>query len=411
MNVEFKPARNSGKTTLYVLVVVITGMLMFSGCSKAPQLPLLAVDATILAFGDSITYGTGASDSESYPAILATLTGRKVVNAGVPGEVSASGVQRLPELLERERPSLLVLCHGGNDLLGRADHQLIADNLRSMIRMTRDRGIAVLLVAVPSPDLLLKPPGLYEELANEFRIPLEQKSLPRILGTGSLKSDHIHPNATGYRQLAEAISTRYSHREHNYHKIADAVQRITALRKGNYFVFLPSFEFLERVATLFQPYTDFTVVRQERGMKAPAIVTIIENLRSQSVPTVVFAVQGGSFSEGMDYAGDTVIGAFVVGPPLPTFDLEREQMREFYQRKYGSGFDYAYTIPAMAKAVQAAGRVIRSETDKGLIILMDRRFLEPSYSQSMPADWFETNVSELVSDSILSDVNVFWAST
>ena len=204
------------------------------------------------------------------------------------------------------------------------------------------------------------------------------------------------------------ISTRYSHREHNYHKIADAVQRITALRKGNYFVFLPSFEFLERVVALFQPSTGFTVVRQERGMKAPAIEAIIENLRSQSVPTVVFAVQGGSFSEGMDYAGDTVIGAFVVGPPLPTFDLEREQMREFYQRKYGSGFDYAYTIPAMAKAVQAAGRVIRSETDKGLIVLMDRRFLEPGYSQSMPVDWFESTVSELVSVSILSEVAAFW---
>jgi len=103
-----------------------------------------------------------------------------------------------------------------------------------------------------------------------------------------------------------------------------------------------------------------------------------------------------------------VIGAFVVGPPLPTYDLERELMREYYQRKYGAGFDYAYTIPAMAKAVQAAGRVIRSETDKGLIILMDRRFLEPSYSQSMPVDWFESDVTELVSDSILSEVSDFW---
>jgi DNA excision repair protein ERCC-2 len=84
-------------------------------------------------------------------------------------------------------------------------------------------------------------------------------------------------------------------------------------------------------------------------------------------------------------------------------------MRKYYQQKYGVGFDYAYTIPAMAKAVQAAGRVIRSETDKGLIILMDRRFLEQSYSLSMPADWFESDVSEIVSESILSDVAAFWA--
>jgi DNA excision repair protein ERCC-2 len=205
------------------------------------------------------------------------------------------------------------------------------------------------------------------------------------------------------------ISTRYSHRERNYGKIADAVQRIAALRKGNYFVFLPSFEFLERVAALFQPPKGFTVLRQERGMKAFCVDAIVESLRSQSVPMIVFAVQGGSLSEGMDYAGETVIGAFVVGPPLPTFDLEREQMRKYYQQKYRAGFNYAYTIPAMAKAVQAAGRVIRSETDKGLIILMDRRFLEPSYRQSMPADWFESDVSEIVSESILNDVAAFWA--
>jgi len=207
------------------------------------------------------------------------------------------------------------------------------------------------------------------------------------------------------------ISTRYSHRERNYHKIADAVQRITALRSGNYFVFLPSFEFLERVAALFKPPQGFTVLRQERGMKVAGVDAIVESLRSGSVPTIVFAVQGGSFSEGMDYAGEMVIGAFVVGPPLPTFDLEREQMKEYYQRKYSAGFDYAYTIPAMAKAIQAAGRVIRSETDRGIVILMDGRFLEPGYSQAMPADWFESDVAELVSGRILSDVAEFWGVT
>lgn len=206
------------------------------------------------------------------------------------------------------------------------------------------------------------------------------------------------------------VSTRYSHREANYARIADAVRRITALRSGNYFVFLPSFEFLEKVAALFRPPQGFTVARQERGMPASGVERIVESLAGRSVPTIVFAVQGGSLSEGMDYAGETVIGAFVVGPPLPTYDLEREQMREYYQRRYGAGFDYAYTIPAMAKAVQAAGRVIRSETDRGLVVLMDRRFMEPGYSRAMPADWFESDVSELVSDSILAEVADFWAS-
>ena len=204
------------------------------------------------------------------------------------------------------------------------------------------------------------------------------------------------------------ISTRYSHRERNYARIADAVQRITALRRGNYFVFFPSFEFLERVADLFHAPDGFTVMRQERGMQGAHVEALLEHLRSCSEPTIVFAVQGGSFSEGMDYAGEMVIGAFVVGPPLPNYDLERELMKAYYQRKYGAGFDYAYVIPAMAKAIQAAGRVIRSETDRGLIVLMDGRFIESGYSRSMPADWFESDVTELVSDGILREVAAFW---
>ena len=205
------------------------------------------------------------------------------------------------------------------------------------------------------------------------------------------------------------ISTKYAHRERNYFKIADAIQRITALRRGNYFAFFPSFEFLERVFALFRPPEGFTVLRQERNMKASDVEAILDHLREQSVPTIVFAAQGGSFSEGMDYAGEMVIGAFVIGPPLPNYDLEREQIRAYYQRQYGTGFEYAYTIPAMAKAIQAAGRVIRSETDRGLIVLMDNRFMQSGYNRSMPVDWFESDVTELVSDSILREVADFWS--
>lgn len=192
-------------TYLYAVILLAAAMLPVA-CGKTPQLPLLAADATILAFGDSITAGTGAGDTESYPAVLARLIGRKVVNGGVPGEVSAAGLQRLPELLERERPSLLILCHGGNDLLARQGHQLIADNLRGMLRAARERGVPVLLVAVPAPDLSLKPPSLYEQLSREFQIPLEGKALAHIMGRSSLKSDHVHPNAAGYRLLAEALA-------------------------------------------------------------------------------------------------------------------------------------------------------------------------------------------------------------
>jgi DNA excision repair protein ERCC-2 len=145
-------------------------------------------------------------------------------------------------------------------------------------------------------------------------------------------------------------------------------------------------------------------------MRAPDIESVLERLKSGDGPTLVFAVQGGVFSEGVDYPGESVIGAFIVGPPLPSFDLERETMREFYQKEYGAGFDYAYTYPAMAKAVQAAGRVIRSETDHGLIVLIDQRFIQQSYSRTMPEGWFERNPSELVSSAILKEVTEFWDS-
>ena len=205
------------------------------------------------------------------------------------------------------------------------------------------------------------------------------------------------------------VSTKYAQRERNYGKIADALQRIMALHDGNYFAFFPSFAFLERVAALFQAPEGFVVLRQERNMRPDRSAEILDQLRSGNAPTCVFAVQGGSFSEGIDYAGEMVIGAFVIGPPLPNFDLEREEMRAYYQRHYGAGFEYAYTIPAMAKAIQSAGRVIRSETDRGIIVLMDNRFLEAGYSSSMPADWFESQAAELVSGAILKEIADFWA--
>jgi len=205
------------------------------------------------------------------------------------------------------------------------------------------------------------------------------------------------------------VSTKYADRERNYPGIAGALQRIAALRKGNYFAFFPSFEFLERVHALFQPMAGFRVLKQEREMKAAAVEAVLEQLREGTVPSILFGVQGGMFSEGLDYPGDMAIGAFVIGPPLPNFDIEREGMREYYEKRYNAGFEYAYTIPAMAKAIQAAGRVIRSETDRGLIVLMDGRFVLPGYSRYMPGDWFQSDATELVSSSILRDVSGFWA--
>lgn len=207
------------------------------------------------------------------------------------------------------------------------------------------------------------------------------------------------------------ISSKYSERERNYPRISETIHKISALKPGNYFAFFPSFEFMERVFSIFKPPAGFEAIKQERYMPASAIEEVLEKLKFDDTPTIMFAVQGGVFSEGVDYPGDMIIGAFIVGPPLPNFDLEREEMRAYYERHYEAGFDYAYTFPAMAKAVQAAGRVIRSETDRGIIVLMDNRFTQTSYTKSMPDDWFKENVRELVSDRILTEVSEFWQKT
>ncbi|MFN7904504.1 MAG: ATP-dependent DNA helicase [Pseudobdellovibrionaceae bacterium] len=204
------------------------------------------------------------------------------------------------------------------------------------------------------------------------------------------------------------ISSKYSQRLKNYPKIADAIHKISSLRQGNYFVFFPSFDFLEKVLYQFVSPPNTVLLKQERFMDRNKVDELIEKLKSKDESYIIFAVQGGIFSEGIDYPGEMIIGAFVVGPPLPNFDLEREKMSQYYQQNYNAGFDYAYTYPAMAKAVQSAGRVIRSENDRGLIILMDDRFVNPSYTKSMPQDWFQKEASELVSQQILKDVTEFW---
>ena len=116
------------------------------------------------------------------------------------------GVSRLPEVLEKEKPALLILCHGGNDLLRRLDKQQTAKHLRAMIRLAREQGVAVVVIAVPSPGIALSPPSFYREIAEEMKIPFEEKALTMVLSDGSLKSDYIHPNAAGYHQLAESIA-------------------------------------------------------------------------------------------------------------------------------------------------------------------------------------------------------------
>jgi acyl-CoA thioesterase-1 len=183
----------------------LAALLLASGCGQKTKLQPLPPDAVVLAFGDSLTYGTGASEAESYPAQLAKLAGRRVVREGVPGEVSAVGLKRLQGVLDEHQPRLLLLCHGGNDFLRRLPSAEAAANLRAMIRLAQSRGIDVLLIGTPEPGLTLTPASFYAEIAKEFRIPYEGEVLGKILRDSSLKADQVHPNAAGYRLMAQRV--------------------------------------------------------------------------------------------------------------------------------------------------------------------------------------------------------------
>jgi acyl-CoA thioesterase I len=178
-----------------------------AGCGeKAPKLPRLAGGDVIVAFGDSLTYGTGAAEHESYPAVLSQLIGREVIGAGVPGEVTAQGLARLPEVIDEYQPKLVIVCLGGNDMLRKAGTAEIKSNLHAIIKTLRDRGIAVILVGVPQPALITRAPDFYSELAREFGIPYEGKIVTSVLYSPGMKADPIHPNAKGYRRIAEALA-------------------------------------------------------------------------------------------------------------------------------------------------------------------------------------------------------------
>ena len=198
----------SGKTWLqaYWLVLVCAGLFALAACDRPPQLPRLHNGDVILAFGDSLTHGTGATRETAYPAVLSRLSGHTVVNAGVPGETTAEGLARLPGVLDETRPRIVLLCLGGNDMLRRQDGNNTEANLRRMIETIRASGAGVVLIGVPQPTLFSGPPAFYEKLADEFDLPYEGEILDEVLRTPKLKSDPIHANAEGYRLVAERLA-------------------------------------------------------------------------------------------------------------------------------------------------------------------------------------------------------------
>ena len=191
-------------TRLAVALLLITALV--SCGQRMPRVAPVGPSEVIVAFGDSLTYGTGAAEHESYPAVLAQLIQRNVVRAGVPGETTGGGLARLESVIDEHRPVLIIVCLGGNDMLRKLDETQTRNNLREIITRIKRRGIAVVLVGVPKPALITSAPAFYAELAQDFDIPYEGKVVTDVLYRAELKADPIHPNANGYRRMAEAIA-------------------------------------------------------------------------------------------------------------------------------------------------------------------------------------------------------------
>jgi acyl-CoA thioesterase-1 len=189
-----------------IVTAVLLALALCTGCGKHGKVRPLSNSSVVVAFGDSLTSGTGAGQAESYPLVLSELLRCRVVNAGVPGEVTSSGRLRLQTVLEKDKADLVILCHGGNDMVQKQDEGATIRNLDAMISFAKQSGADVVLVGVPKPEYPLKVPGFYQELASKHGIPLDSDTIAEILSSSALRRDQMHPNAAGYRKLAEAIA-------------------------------------------------------------------------------------------------------------------------------------------------------------------------------------------------------------
>lgn len=180
-------------------------LLFVLSCGEAKR-TAVSEDAVIVAFGDSLTYGVGASTQDNYPSVLGKLINREVICCGVSGETTKQGLRRLPKVLEKYSPQILLLCLGGNDFLRKHSQKSTIANLEKMIKLAQQQQVEVVLIGVPRPSIFLSTAEFYEQLAEKYHLVYEGEVLETILAKKSLKADPIHPNAAGYAQMAQAIA-------------------------------------------------------------------------------------------------------------------------------------------------------------------------------------------------------------
>ena len=193
--------------------------------------------------------------------------------------------------------------------------------------------------------------------------------------------------------IAPKVSIRYKNRDASYQQVADYIKAFVKNKVGNYFIFLPSYEYL----TNLMPYIDMEdvdVYEQDRGMSDEDKEQFLTNFKPHPERTTLgFVIVGGAFGEGIDLVSDRLIGAIIVGIGMPKINFVSDQIMKYYDAKEQSGYNYAYLNPGMNKVMQALGRVIRSETDRGAVLLIDERYLTNDYRDLFKSEWRKYEVA------------------
>ena len=189
--------------------------------------------------------------------------------------------------------------------------------------------------------------------------------------------------------IMDKISTRFSERERTLEAVCRAIAATVSAKRGNYMIYSPSFAYSDALSKRFsEKYPKIKVLTQRRDMTKKEKEDFLSEFKKEDKSYLVgFSVLGGIYSEGVDFAGESLIGAIIVGIGIPQLSYEREAIAAYYQDKLDEGKEFAYIYPGINKVLQAAGRVIRGEDDRGVIVLIDDRFDDPLYKKVMPRLW------------------------
>jgi DNA excision repair protein ERCC-2 len=232
-----------------------------------------------------------------------------------------------------------------------------------------------------------------------------------LLGFDADRTETLHvvspfPRAHRLVLCIDEVDTTYRQRRAHYDGIAGWVARLLPPGRNELALF-PSYAFLDAVRDRLPPL-NHTVLVQAPGTPDAAQRELLEALASNG-SHLVLAVLGGIFAEGVDYPGEMLSEVIVVSPGLPQFNVERELLKAYYQEVYGHGFSYAYLIPGLTRVVQAAGRLIRSAEDRGVIVLMGRRFQDPRYGRLLPEEWTEGALASMLDPDPEAAIRAFFA--